>query len=580
MIFARIPSAVLLLAFAWRLSAQTPLLQDDFEDGVIDSALWQVSLPFSNPPPSSAAETNGDLVLFRRGVLDSLGTFAGSLDIQGKFRFTGENDTLSVVFRSDLTVTNLAERRGVQAALQESTGRVFLIPEPFVSTPTAGVFVIAKNQDVTFRITDNGDLVKLYLDDLFFPLMSVTITNRRGSHLSLYNSINTAGRAQVDHFSVRPLLTSIFIDNKLTDEGPVRKTAAVQVKFQPFYTNSLIYYTLDGTEPSFISTEYTGTFTLAASATIRAISYRADFLESTGSPAIEVQVVPDVVLTNETPGGGIIQFNPPGPVHSSNTVVSMTAMPAPGWQFIRWDGALSGITETNTLIMTNHLAVRSVFGTVPALTSIGSGQIQSYPADPVHAYGSRVRMMAVPSAGNYFLRWANSISGNASPGTLVVTNATPGVTALFSALSGNQVSLTPLVDGFGTVSISPAMNVFTNGQSVSVTALPDIDQVFLGWTGDAAGTTNPLTVLMDASKALTARFGPAVRFQSELSQFGASGFLLSIKGARGFTFDLQASSNLSRWEPVATLTNVSGSLLYQHRDAANWPILFYRAVAP
>ena len=200
MIITQISSAILLLAIAGTLSAQAPLLRDDFEDRTVDPALWRVSLPFSNPPPSTVAETNGNLVLFRRGVLDSRRIFAGSLDIQGKFRFTGENDTLSVVFRSDLTVTNQAERRGVQAALQESTGRVFLIPEPFVSMPTAGSFVIAKNQDVTFRVTDNGDLVRLYLDDLFFPVMSVTITNRRGSHISLYNSISTAGRAQVDHF--------------------------------------------------------------------------------------------------------------------------------------------------------------------------------------------------------------------------------------------------------------------------------------------------------------------------------------------------------------------------------------------
>src|SRR6185503_2113711 len=130
-----------------------------------------------------------------------------------------------------------------------------------------------------------------------------------------------------------------------------RKAAAVQVKLQPFYTNSQAFYTLDGTAPSFISTEYTGPFTIAASATLRAVSYRSDFLESVESPAIEVQVVPDVVLTNETPGGGVIQFSPPGPVYPSNTLVSLTASPAPGWQFVRWEGAVSGTELTNTTIM-------------------------------------------------------------------------------------------------------------------------------------------------------------------------------------------------------------------------------------
>ena len=577
---ARIFIAAILLVLPLMLPAQAPLLEDDFDDGVIDSALWRVSLPFSNALPSSAAETGGGLVLFRRGGIDSLGTFAGSLDIQGKFRFTGDNDTLSVVFRSDLTVTNQAERRGVQAALQESTGRVFLIPEPFASTPTSGVFMIAKNQDVTFRITDNGDLVKLYLNDLFFPVMSVAITNRRGSHVSLYNSLHPAGRAQVDHFSVRLLLTSIFIDDQLIHEGPVSKATALQVKFQPFYTNSQVYYTLDGTEPSFVSTEYTGPFTIAASATIRAISYRADFLDSTGSPAIEVQVVPEVTLTNETLGGGIVQFDPPGPTHFSNTVVSMTAVAAPGWQFLRWDGAVGGRMTSNSVTMTNHLAVRAVFGTGLTLSSIGSGQVQTHPPGPIHAYGSRVRVMAVPSSGSYFIRWANSLAGNSSPGTLVVTNAAPGISALFSGLVGDQVSLTLLVDGFGTVSLSPAMNVFTNDQSVTLTALPDIDQVFLGWTGDASDSTNPLRVMMDASKTLTARFAPGVKFQPALSKFDTNGFLLLIRGQPGFAFGLQASSDLLEWDWVATLTNVDGNLLYQHHAATNQPMLFYRVVAP
>jgi hypothetical protein len=580
MMLARILSGGLLLALAGELFAQAPLLRDDFDGTAIDSSLWRVTLPFANPPPSTAVETNGNLVLFRRGVLDSRGTFEGSLDIQGKFRFTGESDALSIVFRSDLSVTNQAERRGVQAALQEATGRVFLIPEPFASTPTSGAFMIPKNQDVTFRITDNGDLVRLYFDDLFLPVMSVTITNRRGGHVSLYNSLNTAGRAQVDRFSIHPLRTCVFIDNQLTHEGPVRKTSAAQVKLQPFYTNSLMFYTLDGTEPSFVSTEYDGPFTIGASAIIRAVSYRADFLESTESPAIEVQVLPDVVLTNETPGGGIIQFSPPGPVYSSNTLVSMVAMPAAGWQFMRWDGAARGTALSNTVVMTNHLAVRAVFGTTPALSVIGSGQIQSYPAGPVQAYGSRVRLMALPSPGSYFFRWANGVTGNSSPGTLTVTNATPGVSALFSALVGNQVSLTTQVEGAGTLALSPAMHVFTNGQQVALLAVPDAGHVFLGWTGDASGVGNPLTLLMDASKTVMARFGPAVEFRPAESHLGSDGFLISIKSQPGFTFDLQASPNLVEWEPVATLTNSSGSLFYRHGDATNWPILFYRAVGP
>ena len=188
--------------------------------------------------------------------------------------------------------------------------------------------------------------------------------------------------------------------------------------------------------------------------------------------------------------------------------------------------------------------------------------------------------MAFPAPGSYFFRWANGVSGNTSPGTLTVTNTTPGVSALFSTLTANQVSLTPLVDGAGVVLLLPAMNVFTNGQSVALVALADAGQIFLGWTGDAFGVTNPMTLLMDGSKTLTAKFGPSVEFRPDQSQFGSNGFLLSIKSEAGFVFGLQTSADLLEWIPVATLTNPSGSLLYLHADATNWPTLFYRAAAP
>jgi len=570
----------LALSLCRQLVAQDLLLKDDFNDRAIDSSLWQVSLPFSNPPPTTAMETNGNLVLFRRGVLSGNGTFDGSLDIQGKFRFTGEGDTLSVVFRSDLTVTNQAERRGVQVALKQGTGRVFVIPEPFVSAPITGAYDIAKDQDVTFRITDNNDVVKLYLDDLFSPVMSVTVTNRRGNRIALYNFNGTSSRAQVDYFSIHRLRTTVFLDGKLVHEGPVQKSSAVQVRLQPYYTNSATFYTLDGSEPSFVSTEYQGQFTLNESATVRAVSYRADFLESSESPTIEVQIVPDVVLTNETPGGGIVTFDPTGPAYPSNSVVSMSALPAPGWQFLRWEGAAGGNATNATVTMTNHLAVRAVFVTTLALTSIGSGQVATYPTGVVHAYGARVRLMGLPATGNYFFRWANSVTGNASPATLIVTNSTPGVSALFSTLAANQVSLTTMVNGAGTISLSPALNVLTNGATATLAALPDVDQVFLGWSGDAGGVLNPYRLVMNGNKTVTARFAPGVKFLPNFLSYATNGFGVSMKGVPGFAFTLQASSNLFQWQPVAALTNASGLLPYQHLQAISQPMLFYRVVVP
>lgn len=58
----------------------------------------------------------------------------------------------------------------------------------------------------------------------------------------------------------------------------------------------------------------------------------------------------------------------------------------------------------------------------------------------------------------------------------------------------------------GTTDPAPGNHSYDMNSSVSVTALPDPNFEFTGWTGSATGTVNPLTVLMDSDKSLAAGF--------------------------------------------------------------------------
>jgi hypothetical protein len=417
-----------------------------------------------------------------------------------------------------------------------------------------GSFNIAKNQDVRFRIVDHEDVIRLYLDSFLQPLMTLAVTNRRGDRIAIYNSTGTAARTALDEFSLHPVATCLFLDSRLVREGPLRRTNAVQVRIQPFMVGS--------------------------SAMQRAIAYSSDFLSSSLSPAVELQIIPDVTLTNLTPGGGVIQFAPPGPVYPSNTVVTATELPAPGWQFLRWEGAATGDNNPALIPMTNHLGVRAVFGAAPAFTIVGNGQVVATPESPVQEYGTRLRYTAYPSAGSTFVRWGNAVTGTNNPVSLVFTNANVAATVLFAALAANQVSLVTPIDGNGRVGSAPGGNTFTLGQTVSLLALPDTDNIFLGWSGDVTARTNPVSLLMDASKVVTARFGQAVRFQPVLHAWDANGFALSFTGRIGMTFELQASPDFVDWTTVAPLLNETGRVTFQHTDAVNHPSLFYRVVGP
>jgi uncharacterized repeat protein (TIGR02543 family) len=91
-----------------------------------------------------------------------------------------------------------------------------------------------------------------------------------------------------------------------------------------------------------------------------------------------------------------------------------------------------------------------------------------------------------------------NVTGGVTPATLnVTTNNLGGTGKVVSSPAGINT-------GTGLDSANYSLN-----SSVTLTATPDGTYKFIGWTGDATGTTNPLTVTMDASKNIVANFGPS-----------------------------------------------------------------------
>jgi hypothetical protein len=106
----------------------------------------------------------------------------------------------------------------------------------------------------------------------------------------------------------------------------------------------------------------------------------------------------------------------------------------------------------------------------------------------------------------------------------------PTVSSLFAASGANPQALTVIPNGFGTVTISPRANVYATGASVSLNAIPDPGQQFLAWSGDAAGTQNPLPVSMNTSKTITATFTrkPSLAVVPPLGGLFEDGFRLTL----------------------------------------------------
>jgi len=58
----------------------------------------------------------------------------------------------------------------------------------------------------------------------------------------------------------------------------------------------------------------------------------------------------------------------------------------------------------------------------------------------------------------------------------------------------------------GTTEPPPGTYTYDNGTEVTIRAIPNTNYKFEEWSGDASGTTNPLTITMDSDKSITANF--------------------------------------------------------------------------
>src|SRR5439155_3079125 len=76
----------------------------------------------------------------------------------------------------------------------------------------------------------------------------------------------------------------------------------------------------------------------------------------------------------------------------------------------------------------------------------------------------------------------------------------------FSLTAPGQYTLNVATFGSGTVTTSPSTALYAQGSVATLTATPAVGWRLSAWSGDATGTANPLSVTLDANKAITATF--------------------------------------------------------------------------
>jgi len=225
---------------------------------------------------------------------------------------------------------------------------------------------------------------------------------------------------------------------------------------------------------------------------------------------------------------GTVHKNPSQASYTSGSIVTLTAEPIAGYQFSSWSGDTTTTTNPINIWMNKNKEVTANFIAIPATTytihTTGlNGVVQLSPNQPNYSSGSNVQLTATPNSGYTFTTWNGDTITTTNP-LIVKMNSNKNINALFTIIPLVTYTLnTNAVNG--TITKNPNQINYTTGSTVQLTATANAGYTFGTWAGDAAGSTNPITVNMTANKTISANFNaipPPVALGS-IENFGAYG---------------------------------------------------------
>ncbi len=312
-----------------------------------------------------------------------------------------------------------------------------------------------------------------------------------------------------------------------------------------------------------------------------------------------------IEITNTSPGGVTTSPNSssgcPSGSYNYNTVVGLTAINGGGkvldyWTNVDTPNAPSTTpTNPNTVTMTSNRTIFAIFIDVDCYTLTtgnnttsnpypNSGTVSKSPTEDCsgeYTKSTQVTLTANPASGSLLECWTTTVGDSNCAGDpfvnpmTVTMNADTSYYAKFTTSSScYRLTTDESPNNTGTITPDPADDL-CSGQdrqgSVTLTAAPNPNYVFTGWTGDYTTTTNPLIVAMTAARNITANFARCYQVLPLLSPSNAgtvSIYPLSSGGCpsmsyttTGGTVTLTATGvegyTFSNWSGTETGTNAS-----------------------
>jgi len=214
-------------------------------------------------------------------------------------------------------------------------------------------------------------------------------------------------------------------------------------------------------------------------------------------------------VTKTGTGTGTVTNSPTGTSFPTGTVVTLTATPDASSTFASWSGGASGTSPTTTVTMNQNITVTAAFTlkTYTITATAGTGGAISPSGSITVNHGETQSYTITPNTG-YTI--ADVKVDGASQGTVnsyIFNNVTSDHTieASFSDIT-YALTISKTGTGSGILTSNASGTSFPAGTVVTLTAVPDVNSTFDGWSGECTGTSPTCTVTMDANINITATF--------------------------------------------------------------------------
>jgi hypothetical protein len=252
------------------------------------------------------------------------------------------------------------------------------------------------------------------------------------------------------------------------------------------------------------------------------------------------------ILTIDTVNDGSVTRNPDQASYPPGTVVELQANPATGGDFGGWRGDVMSQDEIITVTMDSPMALTAVFsqstfeqieGDYIILVGIeGSGSINKTPDQESYSPGSFVILTATPDTGWSFQGWigADNILIEDNPLTIQMDETK----VIHAVITQDYYTLTCTNIGNGEVNQPSNTSTYhLSGTTLEIFATPLPGWIFTGWTGDASGAENPLTITMSEDKSIDSVFTP-IPYTLDISTTGNGTVFVSPNQDQYF-YDIQ-----------------------------------------